>query len=156
MDYQSRILEIGNGKKPSKKVAELVDDYESMLVAIGDLEESIDNASDEDDTDEMESDLQELYGQRERLQQQLDKALTGWEKGIVRMENMHQKMKSNAQSQAAQGVVVAKPNPVIQKTNTQSAVVTTDNEKKGGYGWLIFGGIALILTMGAVNTFNRE
>ena len=28
--------------------------------------------------------------------------------------------------------------------------------KKKGYGWLVFGGIALVLTMGAINTFKRD
>lgn len=31
-----------------------------------------------------------------------------------------------------------------------------NNEKKSGYGWAIFGGLALILTLGAVNVMQKN
>jgi hypothetical protein len=37
-----------------------------------------------------------------------------------------------------------------------NTISNNSEKKKNGYGWLIFGGIALVLTMGAVNTFKRD
>jgi hypothetical protein len=156
MDYKSRIEQIGGGKKPSKKVSEIVDDYEATLQVIAELEEEI--ADSDDDTSKQEDDLDELVSEKQKIEVKLEKALVGWEKGIERMDNMHQAMRNKTNPNSQQNKVVntnATPAPI----NSPNKIVTkvqAEEVKKGGYGWLIFGGIALILTMGAVNTFKRD
>ena len=157
MDYQSRIQQIGGGKSPSKKVSEIVDDYEATIEVIADLQEQIDNTDDDDDRAKLGSDLDEMITEREKLVVKLDKALVGWENGIVRMNNMHQVMrnKTNQQPNSNEGkhVGIKQEAPSV---NRVQAMPNSPEVKKKGYGWLVFGGIALILTMGAINTFKRD
>jgi hypothetical protein len=156
MDYQKRIEEIGQGKKPSKKLAAVIEDYEAMNVVIADLEEEIRNEDDDEAIAEKQADLDNMFDQRKAIEKELEKALKGWEAGLAKVENMRnvKKTKDVAQPAAATPAVntsAPAPKPV-QSVVAEEVVV----EKKSGYGWLVFGGIALILTLGAVNVMKEK
>jgi hypothetical protein len=156
MDYQKRIEEIGQGKKPSKKLAAVIEDYEAMNVVIADLEEEIRNEEDDEAIAEKQADLDNMLDQRKAIERELEKALKGWEAGLAKVENMRNVKKSKeAPAPVAVTPAAAAPSPTpkpVQSVVAEEVVV----EKKSGYGWLVFGGIALILTLGAVNVMKEK
>ena len=156
MDYQKRIEEIGQGKKPSKKLAVVTEDYEAMNVVIADLEEEIRNEQDEEAIAEKQADLDNMFDQRKAIEKELEKALKGWEAGLAKVENMRNVKKSKeapAPIAVTPAAVAPSPTPKpVQSVVAEEVVV----EKKSGYGWLVFGGIALILTLGAVNVMKEK
>jgi len=162
MDYNQRIKEIGNGKNPPKKLADIIEDYEATKVVITDLNDSINAASEDEDVQQMQSDLQEIMSERDRLEIEIEKRLVSWEKGIGRMKHMHETMKNNTNnntnipSKSTSTGTITSNNGAFASQSNDTVVEVDEQKKKGGYGWILFGGMALILTLGAVNVMKNK
>jgi exonuclease VII small subunit len=152
MTYQERIQEIGKGKKPTKLVQKAVDEYEEVLLAIEKGKEELDEA-DDDDKEAIQNDLNELEETADLMLLKLEKVLNNWEAGIKRVENMNQK-KGAKPNAAPTPPVVNVPQP--QNVQTPNPPTPPAPQKEdSSWGWLVFGGIAVILSLGAINVMKK-
>jgi DNA repair exonuclease SbcCD ATPase subunit len=152
-------------KKINDMVAEFDEGWEEYQNALSDLE----SANDED-RQAMESDIKEY---EEALQEQdeliVDKLKEWYKKKDIWAENAKKlaegrENKKNLKNNANNEI------PLVQSENNQPQLVAASNnalpnslgveptvaEKKNGEGWFIFGAIALVITLGAVNMFKNK
>lgn len=157
MDIYAKIDQVAQGRKPSKAVAQLIEDYEATNIVIRDLQEEMDGTDDEDERSDLSDDIKEMTAKKSEIESKIDVALVKWQQGMQRMENMHKKMKESKG--------ISTPKPAAQSTapvSKAAEVPLVDTEelpnppaKKSNLGWII-GGVALILTLGAVNFMKKD
>lgn len=149
MDYLERIEQVGQGKKPTKLVQSALDEYEAVLDAINQGKAELEDA-DEDEREGIQNDITELEETAELMLMKLNKAIDKWADGIKRIENMNKK-KGQVAAPAAQPTPAAASRIPQAQTPPQPPV----KKEEGGYGWLIFGGLALVLSLGAINVMKK-
>lgn len=147
MDYLERIEQVGQGKKPTKLVQAALDEYESVIDAINQGRAELEDADDEE-REGIQNDLTELEETAELMLMKLNKAIDKWADGIKRIDNMNKK-KGQPTAPAGQ------PAPAAAATIRTPQPQTPAKKEESGYGWLIFGGLALVLSLGAINVMKK-
>lgn len=155
MNYQERIEQVGQGKKPTKVVQSALDEYEAVLDAIAQGKQELKDA-DEDEAEGIQNDLAELEETAELMLIRLNKAIDKWADGIKRIDNMNKK-----KGQAASLAAPVQSTPLsgsggIQSQSISSSATPQPQKEESGYGWLIFGGLALVLSLGAINVMKNK
>ena len=153
MDYLERIEQVGQGKKPTKLVQSALDEYEAVLDAINQGRAELEDAE-EGEREGIENDLTELEETSELMLMKLNKAIDKWADGIKRIDNMNKK-----KGQAASPAAPFQSTPLsghIQSQSILSSVTPPQKKEESGYGWLIFGGLALVLSLGAINVMKNK
>lgn len=155
MNYQERIEQVGAGKKPSKAVQKILDEYEAVLDAIDQGKHELSESEDVEETEKIQNDLIELEETAELMLMKLDKAIDKWADGIKRIEVMNNKKNSPTPAVASQSTSQT-PQPSKTQTQPQNAQAQEVKKSDSGYGWLIFGGLALVLSLGAINVMKSK
>lgn len=161
MNYQERIEQVGQGKKPTKVVQTALDEYEAVLDAIAQGKQELKDA-DEDEAEGIQNDLAELEETAELMLIRLNKAIDKWADGIKRIDNMNKKKNQSSTPNATSPITASTSQPTSGSSSastqpSQSNVQTLDSKKEeSGYGWLIFGGLALVLSLGAINVMKNK
>lgn len=166
MTYQERIQQIGQGKKPTKLVQKAVDEYEEVLLAIEKGKSELEETDDDEEKESIVNDLNELEETADLMLLKLEKTLKNWENGIKRVENMNQKkgIKSNEPTPNVSHTTLSTIGNITATNTTTSRTggvgstnqPTPDTKKDSSWGWLLFGGLALVLSLGAINVMNKK
>lgn len=119
---------------------------ESVLGMKSDYEFFAETLAEKQDELEVSEDDEE----KERLQADIEAIEKAQEKIVVKAEQIFLKAEETLKSKAE-----AEEKAEKEKQN-QPPTPPTPEKKKGGIGWMLFGAVALVVTMGAVNVMNKK
>jgi hypothetical protein len=122
------------------KTKKKIENYREIEEGIKLANETLENPEEDDDVEEVQETLDAFENDLEKL----DKAICKEIKAL-------QKEKSAAPASVSASAP-ALASSQIQNANTKNA----DGKKDNSIGWLIFGGLALVATLGAVNLFKNK
>lgn len=117
------------------KTKKKIENYREIEEGINAANESLENPEEDDDIDDIEYSLEQFEKDLEKLDKAICKEITAMQK---------EKSAAPAPAQATD----ANQNPDAKKN--------ADGKKDSSIGWLIFGGLALVATLGAVNLFKNK
>jgi hypothetical protein len=120
------------------KTKKKIESYREIQEGIEAANESLENPAEDDDIEEIEESLESF----EKDLETLDKAICKEIKALQKEKSTAQPAATTANEQTPQ------PNANTQKN--------ADGKKDSSIGWLIFGGLALVATLGAVNLFKNK
>lgn len=168
MKWKSKLDEVGlTEQTASQGIRTKIADYNTINDGINEVNELIANPSVNDDVEELKSDLIDLTDALEQQDKVIVKAITLFDKNKEHYSNL-QKNLAEKRSQKAGNTAVsnATPTPAKKVENNipikEEPVVASvggvvkEEKKKDSWSWVLLGGLALVVTLGAVNIFNKE
>lgn len=125
MSYTEQLNRIG--QKPPKDISDMISEHEQITHVLEETKRELEE-TDKDDSDYKE--LAELVDNLEiglhEYHETIEDKIKAWEKDLKKPTT---------------------PPPSIPPSSSE--------KKSGGVGWLLFGGVVLVLTFGAVNAFKK-
>jgi hypothetical protein len=166
MKWKSKLDEVGlTEQTASQGIRNKISDYNTISDGINELNESIANPSINDDVEDLKKDLIDLTDALEKQDNLIVKAIALFDKnkdhyakiGKNLAEKRQQKAAIKTSSDTTPPQKVENTNPIKQEpVNAQSSGVIKEEKKKDSLSWLLFGGLALVVTLGAVNIFKNN
>jgi hypothetical protein len=121
--------------------------------------QSLEDASEDDDIDELTDDVNELEEAVEIADNNLAKGMEVFFKNKDRYAEMSKHLSKGRPRKDGQPSVpkVATPTPTPTPTpQVASSGVVVEQKKKSSTSWILLGGLALVVTLGAVNIFKNN
>ena len=143
--------------KETQSVKKLIKEFDSAFKEYEELYEEYENTEDDEERAEIYADIEEFEADLQEADEAIVQKIHHWQKNKDVWAANSQKMaegKKNAQnpqsSPTPQAIQTHNHNPQPQNLGAEPV-----KEKKDGDGWLIFGALALVVTLGAVNMFKK-
>lgn len=130
------------------KTKKKIENYREIEEGIKLANETLENPEEDDDVEEVQETLDAFENDLEKL----DKAICKEIKALQKEKSAAPASASAPASAPASATASAPASSQIQNANTKNA----DGKKDNSIGWLIFGGLALVATLGAVNLFKNK
>jgi TolA-binding protein len=173
MKWKQKLSELGlTETTASKSIKSKIKDFYTLDSEIARLKESLQNPSDDDDVDEMESELNEYEESIGILDEDIYNALVDYDRNRDANAERVRKMQEGKARKAAQGGQVAQPKahtpaspaqkPASPAQNPAPVVKTDANnegegeKKKSSFGWMAFTLLAGVVTLGAWWTMKKD
>ena len=170
MKWKSKLAEVGlTEQTASQGIRNKISDYNTISDGINELNESIANPSINDDVDDLQKDLIDLTDALEKQDNVIVKAIALFDKNKDHYaklgKNLAEKRQQKAASKAdSKTVSDATPPKMVENTNpikqepviAEAGAVINDEKKKDSFSWVLLGGLALVVTLGAVNIFKND
>ena len=166
MKWKSKMDEVGlTEQTASQGIRNKISDYNTICDGINELNESIANPSINDDVEDLKKDLIDLTDALEKQDNLIVKAITLFDKNKEHYaklgKNLAEKRQQKAASKTGSDTTLAakvENSSVVkeQPVNAQSGGVVKEEKKKDSLSWVLLGGLALVVTLGAVNIFKNN
>jgi hypothetical protein len=166
MKWKSKLAEVGlTEQTASQGIRNKISDYNTISDGINELNESIANPSVNDDVDDLQKDLIDLTDALEKQDNLIVKAITLFDKNKEHYAKLGKNLAEKRQQKAASKTVsdttppknVENTNPIKQEpVIAEAGAVINDEKKKDSLSWVLLGGLALVVTLGAVNIFKND
>lgn len=145
--------------KETQSVKKLIKEFDNAYKEYEELYESYENTEDDEEKAEIYTDIEAFEDDLREADEAIVQKIHLWQKNKDVWAANSQRMaegRKNAQNPNPQPA--SNPQPIAQpasNTEPQNLGVEPQKEKKSGDGWLIFGVLALVVTVGAVNMFKK-
>jgi hypothetical protein len=166
MKWKSKLDEVGlTEQTASQGIRNKISDYNTIYNGINEVKEKIANPSVNDDVDDLQKDLIELTDALEEQDNVLIKAIALFDKNKDHYAKLGKNLADKRQQKAANKTVSATtPAAKVETTNVvkeqpvnaQSGGIVIEEKKKDSLSWVLLGGLALVVTLGAVNIFKNN
>jgi len=176
MKYKSELAKINQPEeKMTPKLKQYVNSINELLETKAEITRRLE--AKEGDREELQADLAECEADINNLDNELCEKIIAWDVQIQRLANARASKKPIEPKKPVEkktAAPVAKSAPVATPAPTPAApakaaapapspapvapVVTAEPEKKkgNGFGWVMFGVLALVVTVGAVNLLKKD
>lgn len=111
-------------------------DYEFFAETLAEKQDELEVSEDEEEKERLQADIEAIEKAQEKI--------------VVKAEQIFLKAEETLKSKAEEEEKAEK-----EKQN-QPPTPPTPEKKNGGIGWMLFGAVALVVTMGAVNVMNKK
>jgi hypothetical protein len=166
MKWKSKLAEVGLTEQTvSQGIRNKISDYNTIYDGINEVKETIANPSVNDDVDDLEKDLIDLTDALEKQDNVLVKAIALFDKNKDHYAKLGKNLADKRQQKAASKTVSAttpaakvETSNVVkeQPVNAEAGGVIKEEKKKDNLSWILLGGLALVVTLGAVNIFKNN
>lgn len=111
-------------------------DYDFFAETLAEKQDELEVSEDEEEKERLQSDIEAIEKAQEKLVAKAEQIFLKAEETLKSKAEAEEKAEKEKQSQP--------PTP------------PTTEKKKGGIGWMLFGAVALVVTLGAVNVMNKK
>lgn len=148
--------------KETQSIKKLIKEFDDAYREYEELYKEYESAEDDEEKAEMYADIEAFESDLEEADEAIVEKIHHWQKNKDVWAANSQRMaegRKNAQAQAQsqpQPSQAPQQTPKSQPTQVPNNLgVEPEKEKKNSDGWLIFGALALVVTLGAVNMFKK-
>jgi hypothetical protein len=148
--------------KETQSIKKLIKEFDDAYREYEELYKEYESAEDDEEKAEMYADIEGFESDLEEADEAIVEKIHHWQKNKDVWAANSQRMaegRKNAQAQAQsqpQPSQAPQQTPKSQPTQVPNNLgVEPEKEKKNSDGWLIFGALALVVTLGAVNMFKK-
>jgi hypothetical protein len=148
--------------KETQSIKKLIKEFDDAYREYEELYKEYESAEDDEEKAELYADIEAFESDLEEADEAIVEKIHHWQKNKDVWAANSQRMaegRKNAQAQAQsqpQPSQAPQQTPKSQPTQVPNNLgVEPEKEKKNSDGWLIFGALALVVTLGAVNMFKK-
>jgi hypothetical protein len=166
MKWKAKMDELGlTNETISQGLKTKIKDYYTLVDGMEEARQSLEDASEDDDIDELTDDVNELEEVVEIADNNLAKGMEVFFKNKDRYAEMSKHLSKGRPRKDGQPSVpkVATPTPTPTPTpkptptpQVAASGVVVEEKKKSSTSWILLGGLALVVTLGAVNIFKNN
>lgn len=142
-DYRTRLKAIG--KEPPDEVQDAIIDYSTFAKAVRDIKKQITEVEDDEDVSGLEAQLEDAEAQVESYLERIHSLIDEWE------EEISQSGGENGEYET----VDAKQSAPLQSAQSRPQAPAPKKKEGSGIGWFLFATAVAVVTLGAVNAYDR-
>jgi hypothetical protein len=148
--------------KETQSIKKLIKEFDDAYREYEELYKEYESAEDDEEKAELYADIEAFESDLEEADEAIVEKIHHWQKNKDVWAANSQRMAEGRKNAQAQSQPQPQPSQAPQQTPKSQPTQVPNNlgvepekEKKNSDGWLIFGALALVVTLGAVNMFKK-